>query len=345
MKNKLLKEAIRDFLIWVVGAQVVLYIVMYLESLQSTGVTYNVHFERILMLSAIVGAIAVYHYFLLYLKLFQKGKYFQYIAGIVAVLAAGVLIDGIVISLTMPSNNGLRIGFGDTIASGILRHVFLYTPAALFYTLIKANVKLRKQRRELQQHKLQSSVAVLKQQLDPHFLFNTLNTIYATAQNENAAKTASAIEELSDLFRYSLQDAGQLTVPVERELAFIDKYLHLQELRLPDKHNITIDISVNWDKQPASVAPMLLLPFIENAFKYGISYDNDSEIKVHISVINALLSMDVINTDYSTILVKDSTGIGVQNTLRRLNLQYDGKYHLRQKVESGKYFVSLSIHL
>lgn len=343
--RKLIKEIIINFLVWVVGLFLIIFTITWIEYQDQPDARYYIKYTTIALMCLVLAASSVSHYYLLYLRYFQKGQYAKYVWGILIILIVTIVLDNAIVLAQFKDVKGLRMGIMDGLHSTIMRNVFFYTPAALFYTLIKANVALRKRRKQLEQQQLESSIAALKSQLDPHFLFNTLNTLYATAQQEQAVKTATSIEELAGLFRYAIQEAGAATVSVEKELAFIDKYLQLQQLRLPQHDHIQIKTHIYWDKMPASIAPMLLLPFIENAFKYGISYKEPSVVDIHIDITNGKLEMKITNTDYYTSGTELSNGIGLTNVTKRLELQYANKYQLEHKRENGRYHVSLTIAL
>lgn len=343
--RKLYKEIIINFLAWVVGLLLAISIITWVEAQDQPNADYHIKYLSISLMCLVIAATSVSHYYLLYLKYFQKGQYSKYLCGILVILIVAIVVDNAIVVALIRDFKGLRMSIMDGLGPTIMRNVFFYTPAALFYTLIKANVALRKRRKQLEQQQLESSIAALKSQLDPHFLFNTLNTLYATAQQEQAVKTATSIEELAGLFRYAIQEAGAQTVPVEKELAFIDKYLHLQQLRLPQHDHIQIKTHIHWDKMPASIAPMLLLPFIENAFKYGISCKEPSLVDIYIDITNGKLEMKIANTDYYVSGTELSNGIGLANVSKRLDLQYADRHQLQHKKENGRYHVSLTIAL
>ena len=132
---------------------------------------------------------------------------------------------------------------------------------------------------------------------------------------------------------------------MKEELDFIERYIGLQRIRITNKEDIVIETKISWDEKNANIAPMLLLPFIENAFKYGISYEEPSSIRVTITVTGEKLDCQITNTDHSGKNRQPSGGIGIANTVKRLDLQYPGKYHLEQKNENGIYAVSLKLDL
>lgn len=345
MKKKLWFKILVNFVAWWVGVTFIVVTENLLQYWDEPAVKQVIYWNAIVGTAAIIAVFSVCHYYILYVHFFLKRKYIQYVLLCLLFVVIIAALDGVILNGIPDGFKWLIDDFAHTFRIGFLRAAALYTPAAIFYSLIKGNLGLLKRKKELENQQLQSSIAILKSQLDPHFLFNSLNAIYATACSEHARKTSESIEELTGLFRYSLEEAGQQKVPVEKELMFIDKYLHLQKLRLPEQENIKIENHVYWDKQPAQIAPMLLLPFIENAYKYGVSYSHPSEVVIDIKIADGKANVIIRNTDHSGTVQASSTGVGTQNALRRLELQYKGSYEYIVDTQNGMYQVSLRIEL
>ena len=341
MKKKLWFKILINFAAWWVGLMTIISLETFLQYSQNENYKFNIFTDYITLMAFNVAALSVSHYYILYVRFFQRKKYLQYVLGCIAFLILFVLAAAASFHFIL----GGRDKFLESISVVFMQAALIFTPAAIFYSLIKGNLALLKRKKELENQQLQSSIAVLKSQLDPHFLFNSLNVIYATARNEKANKTSESIEELTGLFRYSLEEAGQEKVSIEKELQFIDKYLHLQKLRIPEGEQIKIVNHIQWDKQPVQIAPMLLLPFIENAYKYGISYQHPSEVNIDIRIENGLAKVNIANTNHADKVQTSSTGIGKENALKRLALQYNGRHEYSEQAEEGMYRVSLTIEL
>lgn len=193
------------------------------------------------------------------------------------------------------------------------------------------NVQRDKQyRQELEQDKINSELSFLKAQINPHFFFNTLNNIYAlTVIDVEAAQ--QALHKLSRLMRYVLYDTQNETVLLSQEIAFAQDYIQLMELRLTDK--VTVKLSPPVPLHDVSIAPMLFLPFIENAFKHGVSSVEKSNIDIRIRQNENKIFVEVKNTLFAEkgTALDESNGIGISNTQRRLDLLYPGKYSLQMK--------------
>ena len=198
------------------------------------------------------------------------------------------------------------------------------------------------QAKEIANEKLKAELSFLKAQINPHFLFNTLNNIYAlaTAQSEH---TAAAVMKLSSIMRYVLTEARNDLVPLEKEIQFTSHYIELQKMRLTDK--TIIEFSVRGEPLGRQIAPLLLLPFVENAFKYGISTREYSPIKILLEIKDDTLYFSICNHKFlNTLLrVSDNTGIGISNTKRRLDLFYEERYSLDIQDKSNEFIVHLKV--
>lgn len=217
----------------------------------------------------------------------------------------------------------------------------------VFSTGIKViNQWLRSEQRnkEIANEKLNAELSFLKAQINPHFLFNTLNNIYALASTQSEY-TAPAIMKLSSIMRYVLTEARNDLVPLEKEIQFTSHYIELLKMRLTDKSSI--DFTVKGDPLGKQIAPLLLLPFVENAFKYGISTREKSPIIILLEIKEDSLYFSVSNHKHinTSLKVADNTGIGINNTRRRLDLLYDNRHTLTINDEAGIFTVHLKIQV
>jgi sensor histidine kinase YesM len=212
----------------------------------------------------------------------------------------------------------------------------------LFVYLVSLMMRIRDQWKRAREGKTAAELAFLKAQIQPHFLYNTLNTIYALVI-EGSPHTAGAITRLSGMMRYVTDEASLDYVPLSNELTYLESYITLQELRF----GTTVGISsiVNGDPDGYRIPPMLLIPFIENAFKHGINPEEASGIVVRINISNDILRMNVRNRLVHARPERDSSGKGLANTKARLALLYPGRYELNTSIDEGVYAVSLSLTL
>lgn len=177
-----------------------------------------------------------------------------------------------------------------------------------------------------EREKVSSELSFLKSQINPHFFFNTLHTIYALADS-NSVTAKDAIYTLSQMMRYVIYDTKNNFTSLEKEIKFIEDYIKLMKLRLTEEVQVIFDKES--DMKNYEVAPMLLLPFIENAFKHGISTIHPSYVYIDIRQLNHELKFEIRNSLFEVRAhLEDSNGIGLINTKRRLDLLYPGKYTL-----------------
>jgi LytS/YehU family sensor histidine kinase len=197
-------------------------------------------------------------------------------------------------------------------------------------------------KKEIEAQKSSSELHFLKNQISPHFLFNSLNSIYSlTTKKSNDAP--QAIITLSELLRYMLYQTNQDLVLLSNELDYIQNYLKLQRLRIANNEHVTLNIHGNIKTQ--KIRPLLLISFIENAFKYGTDFKGLTKIKIEIYVNNDELQFTCVNLIGSRKSDKSSSGIGLQNTKELLNLLYREKHWLTIKEIDNEFVVNLTLKL
>ena len=193
-----------------------------------------------------------------------------------------------------------------------------------FARLSYSFIRNQNEKKLLENANLNAEVNFLKSQINPHFLFNTLNSIYSQAHSRSE-KTEFSILKLSELLRYMLYDSGENKVELAKDIQYINNYIDLQKIRLSSK--VRINYTMNGKPENCKIAPLLLITFIENAFKHGISYTHASTIDIEIHIVEETLTLVVSNP----VLEKnnfDAGGLGLKNVTRRLDLLYPGKYLL-----------------
>jgi sensor histidine kinase YesM len=158
--------------------------------------------------------------------------------------------------------------YHESVAS-VFSYFFLLFIVA--YGLIKNFVKNSKERAELISQKFNAETQAPKAQINPHFLFNVLNNLYGTAIVEESPKTAEGIQQLSSIMRHVVEGTKNELISAEKEVQFLYDFVELNKMRIPKRDNIRININIDFDEQPTQIAPLLVIPYIENAFKYGIS--------------------------------------------------------------------------
>jgi sensor histidine kinase YesM len=223
--------------------------------------------------------------------------------------------------------------------------IFIMAGYALIYALIRDYFYQLRHKKDVQLQQYKSELSNLKAQLNPHFLFNSLNYLYGTALREKAPDTASGIEMMAEMMRYTITGIDENFVPLTRELEFINRYLSLQQGRLPQKGSVQIDVQISPVHENLIIAPLLLLPFIENAFKYGISIDHPCSINIKIDITADRLTMYITNSIINGHHEVKGNNTGIKNTIKRLKLLYPNNYMLETKSNKTNYAVMLAINL
>ncbi|MCZ4242604.1 sensor histidine kinase [Pedobacter punctiformis] len=196
--------------------------------------------------------------------------------------------------------------------------------------------------------KSDANLNFLKSQINPHFLFNALNTLFGTALQENAERTGEGIQKLGDMMRFMLQENMQDKIALTRELDYLNNYIDLQKLRTSRSADIRIDTQIEEQLNNLHITPMLLIPFVENAFKHGISLQQPSYIKITLQTKESTLYFDISNSIYikaDNDPEKLKSGIGLENVKQRLALLYMGKHELIIRETAKEFFVHLTLQL
>ncbi len=287
-------------------------------------------------------------YYALYFKftpqLLLKNKVLPYI-GILILIFLGYRHFPELICTILPENDWTRIpirpngGLRGYTRLGVL---FVYLAAVVGFSIIANLRDVMKTNQRLENEKTIAELALLKSQVNPHFLFNSLNSIYylAIKKTDEAPK---AIIALSDMMRYVLTEASDAAVSLEKEVDYIQKYINLQKLRLPKHTQVHTEIAVT--NEDLEIAPLLLIPFIENAFKYGVSARKKTTIDLQIKADDRQLNMVIRNEiiDYEPATTK--TQIGIENVQKQLNLIYPHRHTLVITNNNGLFKVVLKLHL
>lgn len=204
-------------------------------------------------------------------------------------------------------------------------------------------LRIRSRLQDYEKEKNRAELSYLKAQINPHFLFNSLNSIYALAL-EKSDQAPEAVLKLSGMMRYVLNDAKQEFVPLEKEIAYITDYVALQQIRLGD--TATINYTVSGNTLGCKIAPMLVIPFVENAFKYGVNPEKKSVIGIDVNTSEGVFKLHVINNKVKTLSYpEEKNEIGLENTKQRLQLVYPGKHDLVLHETEDTFEVTLQIRL
>lgn len=192
----------------------------------------------------------------------------------------------------------------------------------------------------------EADLLFLRSQINPHFLFNVLNTLYGTALQEGAERTAEAVQKLGDMMRFMLHENHLAEIPMSKEIEYLRNYIALQELRTESAQSIRIEANIDETFPEYRIAPMLLIPFVENSFKHGISLREASWIKLHLHNQGDRLFFEIRNSVHARKgddPEKTRSGIGLKNVLHRLKLLYPNRHEFYMHQDEKEFFVQLTL--
>eukprot|EP01136_Pigoraptor_vietnamica_P004499 Opistho-1_new@34875 len=226
------------------------------------------------------------------------------------------------------------------IGSSLITCFLVYLTSILFYITLHF-FQLKRKQEQLQKKQAETELNLLKSQVQPHFLFNTLNNIYFVAQRESPA-TAALLEKLSWILRYFVDEAPKEKISLSAELNFISSYIELEKMRM--RYPLAVTILEETDSEAISVPPMLLIPLVENVFKHGIDkLRNDNFIHLSVRVYQQQLEISVENLLLPEGGKSDTTGTGLRNLRSRLSLLYGTGYSLQAGEAGNRFVAQLSI--
>jgi len=231
----------------------------------------------------------------------------------------------------------------------ISQHMFVYL-VVLFLALL---LKIRERLKQTEKEKLQAELAYLKAQINPHFLFNILNGIYSLTI-EKSDKAPDAVIRLSEMMRYVFDESGKDWVTLQQELNYIRSYIALQESRFGPTIRLDYHIgepsplAVHSSRLTTSpkIAPLILIPFIQNAFTHGVSPEEDSHIYIGLTITGEELHLEVTNKKVHVRLsAADHSGLGISNTKKRLRLLYPHDHTLKIEDDKDDFRVFVTLKL
>lgn len=268
-------------------------------------------------------------------KFFFPRKYFKFALLIIGYVAVSMAI------MAFGETNYFRIRIDLRIVKGPI-YLSLFLRLFLLF-IISFGLMVYKKMLEVEAERARTELSLLKAQVNPHFLFNTLNGLYALALTKSDL-TAESISKLSSIMRYSISDGQSSRIELEKEIEFINDYLDLQRLRLTPKTKL--HFRATGDFMGKFIEPLMLISFIENAFKYGVSNEKESNILIQISLIYSTLHVFVQNDKVNAgIGGMSSSELGIANSRKRLELNYPENHKLYIEDKPNKFVVKIEIKL
>jgi len=276
--------------------------------------------------------------FYLYPKLLNKRTWWLYLICLIAIVCLSGFVKVFLLHLLHP-------GFQFTAFNRRLVF-FPFVPflfASIIYRLVYDRIRFERMEKEARAQRLDAELKLLRSQVSPHFLFNMLTNMVSMARLQSNLLEPSLIR-LSDLLRYMLYESNEEKIAIGKEIEQIENYVALQQLRFGE--DVAISLNIQNDYPEGMIEPMLLVPFIENAFKHGIGMVKDPFIQISLSVKEQQLDFTVVNNYNPANLSKDRhSGIGLNNVKNRLELLYANNYQLSIDNKDGIYSVHLNCKL
>ncbi len=227
------------------------------------------------------------------------------------------------------------------IAFGILSVMGIFSLFRFFQIHLEAEQK----RNHLEKENLQTKLDFLKTQVNPHFLFNALNNIYSMAIHKDQQEIAEGIDNLSGIMKYLTYDSNLETVPLSKEVGLLKNYIEIQHLRTAATDDVTISFNIDGNLEDKNIAPVILLPLVENGFKHGIKLNEVCLVSIKLSVHDEHLIFNMKNSLFPMENKHIEKGIGIENVRKRMDLLYPGNYELTLTQDNNYFITHLRIKL
>lgn len=271
-------------------------------------------------------------------RLLRQERLKTYLFSALGLSVLFIVLQGVMKSwLLAPDHKGLAF---HTFRSTV--HVFFAAALGIGYALVRHTLGEAKDRQDRQEERLKSELSFLRSQISPHFIFNILNSIVYLIRSKSAQAEPVTLQ-LSALMRYMLYESADAQIPLEKELGYLKNYVELQKIRFEED----VDIRLSVDGAPTAqiIEPMLMIPFVENAFKHGVGLVKDPVIDIYLTIKeNAMLFVVKNKITPDALEDKDSnSGIGLHNVRRRLELLYPASHRLEIMEENGWFLARLQI--
>lgn len=282
--------------------------------------------------------------YLLIPRLFYKKKYGWFILALILLVVTSSVTKMNILGRIMnaPQLYSLSGDMKQRIYDNVIPHFFLVIAGAAVKLMIDY-ARLQQRMAETAKEKAEAELNFLKSQINPHFLFNSLNSVYFLIDKNNT-EARQSLHKFSDMLRYQLYEMNGAKIPVEKEISYLKDYVDLQKLRKDDHFSV----SLNYSPQVSGfmIEPLLLVPFVENAFKHVSTHtDGNNFIKLDLSRNNGQFAFSATNSKDEGKTTDPYSGIGLNNVKRRLELLYPGKHELNIKDENGVYKVDLKLKI
>ncbi|MCC1485066.1 sensor histidine kinase [Winogradskyella immobilis] len=328
----MIKKSLRNTISINIGAFVLVYILELLS-----GWTFKHRYDTVfsyylwgLSFTIPIMVVIWINHFILIPYLLDKKRYFFYVFLLIGSLFFGAYLK-----------NYANVNWPDI--AKMFSYLIYSTGTGMAAFFLRRNMITQRENAEKEKLQKEMELNYLKEQVNPHFLFNSLNSIYSLSRQQSQ-ETPDLVMQLSELMRYQLESSKKETVLLKEELEFIENYVLLEEKRLSKR--CTVEFLIEGDFSGLRISPMLLIPFVENAIKHGAQSTNEqSRIDISATIKKAILNFDVVNSKPSMVVDTIRKGLGLENVKRRLKLLYPNSHKLEINDTENVYYVNLSVDL
>lgn len=274
--------------------------------------------------------------FLLYRK-----KYALFGAAFVSLVAVSSFVKLLLVTQVLGQSLA-TINLKEAIYNNFVTQFFLVLASIALKSAFDY-IRLQKRLAEVAKEKAEAELNFLKAQINPHFLFNSLNAVYFLIDKKNV-QAREALHKFSEMLRYQLYECGDNRIPIEKEIDFLKDYVDLQQLRVNE--NTSIQFACDENVREFSIEPLLLISFVENSFKHLSHYHNkQNKVQIRLARQNGSMHFSVYNTTEPKTEVVKSGGIGLANVQKRLALLYPNKHQLRLNEKDGWFGIELNLSI
>jgi sensor histidine kinase YesM len=282
--------------------------------------------------------------YLLIPRLLYKKKYFDFVMAFILMIVISSFVKLYLMGniLHNPRLYSLSGNLKSRLYENLISDFFLVLTGAAF-KLIFDYLRMQQRLADVAKEKAETELNFLKSQINPHFLFNSLNAVYFLIHKDNS-EARGALHKFSEMLRYQLYEVNDNRIPIEKEIHYLKDYMDLQQLRKDEKYAVQFNCSP--EVRGFSIEPLLLIPFVENAFKH-ISHHSDQTnyVTVEMNRVNGMFNFSVANSKDNQRTTETHGGIGMNNVKRRLELLYPGKHELKVDETDTHFILELNLHL
>ncbi|MFD2561443.1 sensor histidine kinase [Aquimarina rubra] len=294
-------------------------------------------------LIGMLGIIPLFYYTTFYLvpKYYASKKYPSFVGLFVAGLACLTGLELLIVYFQ-------KAPFSPLVLRFFLFYNLFFMTIAIIYGIVRHQFSMERQQQLLEKEKVKAELRLMQSQINPHFMFNALNNLLAISERSNNPETSSGITKLSNLLRFMIYDTQSEQVLLSKEIEFIENFISLQKLKYSTEDPFDITFTVDTKNENPKIAPTLLIPFVENAFKHGLNIQSASFIDIQLTLKNQQLLFKVKNSKHQiqkTEFDKKYSGIGLENVKKRLKLIYPHQHHLDITEDDHTFYIQLTINL